>query len=91
MEYLGENNKFVPIYLVNDNSFFPADISRLLQVLIENSSQIGVVPECLYEHLSSWTPSCSITSHDELEISRNREKKKKRRSGSLTSMLFVFD
>ncbi|XP_046689287.1 rho GTPase-activating protein 11A-like isoform X2 [Homalodisca vitripennis] len=58
----------------------------IVQMLIENWSSIGVVPECLYEHLSCWQPSASLSSHDDLETSHHR-KKKNRRSGSLTRML----
>ncbi|XP_054262613.1 rho GTPase-activating protein 11A-like isoform X2 [Macrosteles quadrilineatus] len=71
---------------VDDKQAFEKRLA-IVQMLIEDAGQIGLVPECLYDHLPSWQTSLSLSSHDELEHSKHRYKKKKRRSGSLTRMI----
>lgn len=58
---------------------------KVVEFLIENSNQIGVVPERLLSSVAGIVPSVSLPQINSITMTEEK-KKKKRRSGSLTRM-----
>ncbi|XP_034937041.1 rho GTPase-activating protein 24-like [Chelonus insularis] len=58
----------------------------IVKILIENSSQIGVIPKDIMENIQAESYCSTEGDIDRLSGDRFREKKKKHRSGSLTRM-----
>lgn len=58
---------------------------KIIEMLIRNSNRIGIVPKSIMDKLNHCAPTA-----DEQNIDIVDKKKKKRRSGSLTSITIIF-
>jgi hypothetical protein len=84
---LSENLMPVPLDTQNSNSNRLHSHHKIIELLIEHSSQIGIVPDRLIKKMEQ---SLSVTPNQTLQLHlTNTEKKKKkgRRSGSLTRVM----